>query len=311
MTYRKNQFMSNLQNALKSGLIVTAGFVTHKVLTNLLCDRVLDGVFAKASPAIQQWKKPICGFGTFLIGVPLAAMVSRKNAIEIGAGMAASFLQSLLVSAFAAANQPEIVNALSGYSNSRAYDLRGVRRRRGLRGNNQTSIMPRYTPVSGYLQAAAGYEQAAAGYEQAAAGTGEYFAPNGTGEYFGSNATGEYFAPANLQGVGDYEPAGQLAMQATAGTRQVISDGIRPDGDLDRQMDIMEAAAGLRGLGAYDEAVQNNGGVSLDRVGQQSQWVPNGPLWAGESVVNASQQTSEISAGILQRQGGNGVLSGG
>ena len=306
-TYRKNQFLANLGKAFQSGLIVATGFMTHRVLTNLLCDKVpfISDMFAE-NAALNTWRKPIIGAAVMLAGVPLVGAIKplRPRAIEIGAGMVASWLQSAIVSAFAAAEYPDGVNAVQGYSNSRAYALRGTRRRRrGLRGGHQTSIMPRYAPVSGlgqYEQAAAGYQQAAAGFQQAAAGTGEYFAPN---------ATGEYFAPNNLQGVGEYEAAGQLAMQAAAGTTsQHIDDGIRPDSDLDRQMDIMEAAAGMRGMGEYYEATAHN---VEQRVGQQSQWIPKGALWAGERQVNDTQMTSELSAGILQKQGGNGVLSAG
>jgi hypothetical protein len=162
------------------------------------------------------------------------------------------------------------------------------------------SIMPRYTPVRSagqYSQAAAGWNQAAAGqFSQAAAGTGEYF--TATGEYY--TATGEYFAPQGTKGVGGYEPAGQLAMQASAGTNQVIRDGLRPDGDIDHALDVAEAAAGLGDPAAVEH-----------RVAQRSQWIPNNPLFAGEMAIRDNQSTSEISAGILQRPGGNGILSGG
>lgn len=298
LTFRKNAFMANLKNAFKTGLVVGAGFLTHRVVTNLVADKLLAETFA-GNQHLNTWRKPIIGLGVMAVGIPLAGMVAKKRAIEIGAGMVASWLQSSIVAAFAMAEQPEAVNALSDYSNSRVYQLRGNSRRRFRRNHgHQTSIMPRYQPVSGYQQAAAGYQQAAAGYQQAAAGMGEYFAA----------ATGEYFAPPSLQGVGAYEAAGTLAMQATAGTRQHIDDGIRPDSDLDHQMDMMEASAGLRGLGEFYEANRNN---VEQRVGQQSQWVPNGAIWAGESRIDASQMTSELSAGILMRQGGNGVLSAG
>lgn len=289
---------------MKTGALVFSGFLSHRVLTNLASDHLLGDVMVD-NAQFQQWKKPLVGAGVLLVGVPLAGAVAKKQAIEIGAGMFASFLQTAIVTTFNVLGSPTAANAVAGYSNSRAYALRGTRRRRGIgQQRHAQSIMPKYTPVRAagqYSQAAAGtgWEQAAAGqFQQAAAG--EYFAAQqGTGEYFA--ATGEYFAPQGMKGVGAYEPAGQLAMQASAGTQQVIRDGLRPDSDLDRALDVAEAAAGV---GGDQVAVEH-------RVPRSSQWIPNGPLWAGERRVNAGQQSSEISAGILQRQGGNGILSAG
>lgn len=291
--------MANLKNAFRTGALVFSGYVAHRLLTNVVNEFLMGSVMPD-NPTFQEWKKPLVGFGVLAVGLPVAGAVAKKRAIEIGAGMVASFLQSVIVSTFNTVGMPNVAGHLSGYSNSRAWALRGTRRRRRGIGQERhaTSIMPRYTPVrpvGQYSQAAAGWEQAAAGqFQQAAAG--EYFTASGTGEYFA--ATGEYFAPQGMKGVGAYEPAGQLAMQASAGTNQIIRDGLRPDSDLDRALDVAEAAAGL------GEAVEH-------RVPRSSQWVPNGPLWAGERPVSAGQQSSEISAGVLQRQGGNGILSAG
>lgn len=303
-TYRKNAFMANLKNAFRTGALVLSGYLGHRVLTNVVNDQLLAGVMAD-SPAFQEWKKPLVGLGVLVVGLPVVGMVAKKQAIEIGAGMVASLLQSVIVAGFNAAGMSNVGASLSGYGNSRAYALRGTRRRR--RGIGQErhaqSIMPRYQqvrPVGQYSQAAAGqWEQAAAGqWEQAAAG--EYFTAgsNGVGEYY--SAVGEYFAPKGMQGVGAYEAAGTLALQASAGTSQVIRDGLRPDGDIDRALDVAEAAAGLGSPAAVEH-----------RVPRSSQWIPQGPLWAGERAVTAGQQSSEVSAGILQRQGGNGILSAG
>ena len=293
--YRKNAFMANLKAVLLTGLFVTTGFLVHRIATNLVSDKLLTTTLPD-NKHFQNWKKPLVGAGIVAVAIPAVGYVAPKRAIEIGAGMVASLLQSIIISALRVPEAPnaDLLAAVAGYSNSKAYQLQGTRRRRrGVRGleRHATSIMPQYTQVRGYEQAAAGFEQAAAGF---GAGMGEYF--SGTGEYY--TATGEYFAPAGTQGVGGYEPAGQLAMQATAGTNTVIRDGIRPDGNLDRVLSIAEAAAGL---GEFKET----------RVGQHSEWIPNGPLWAGERAVTGNQETSEVSAGILSRQGGNGILSGG
>lgn len=300
--FRRNSFMANLKAVFMTGLFVSTGFIAHRVLTNLLVDKALATTLAD-NTTFQTWKKPLAGLGVLGIGVAVSGAVAQKRAMELGAGMFASWLQSVIVSGLNAAQKPEWVAQIAGYSNSRAYMLRNGRRRRGLRGfsgeRNAASIMPRYTPVGQYSQAAAGtsWTQATAGGRT----LGEYYTATnsvqGVGEYF--NATGEYFAPQGMKGVGSYEGAGQLAMQASAGVNHVIRDGIRPDSDLDQALDLAEAAAGV------GEVPQ------INRVGQKSQWVPNGPLWAGERAVTDTQSTSEISAGILSRHGGNGILSGG
>ena len=160
--------------------------------------------------------------------------------------------------------------------------------------------MPRYASVGQYTQAAAGMGQ----YRQASAGW--------LGEYFKPNSVGEYFAPNSVQGVGQYEPAGPLAMQASAGTGQVIDDGIRPDSNLDNVMDLAESAAGLHGgTGEFFTAGRDNGGYGEQRVPTQNQWVPSGPLWAGTLGVRDTHAQADLPAGILAGPGGNGILSGG
>lgn len=330
-TYRRNPpWLANFRKAFVSGMFVGVGFITHKVIVNLSTDPIFDLFKTKDKKAaegignagfnLDHWKKPIVGAGVLAIGIPVVNMIAKKRAVELGAGMVASWLHSLVVSASLASKQEKFIQAVGAdrfdwsgrkwpYRSSRAAALRGL-------GNSQhlRSIGPRYTPVNrlGYYQAAAGqYQQAAAGqYQQAAAGQYQQAAAgarSAAGEYYTPmNATGEYFADGSTQGVGSYEGAGPLALPRN---NQQIEDGIRPDSNLDRQMDIMEAAAGLRGgLGSYFEAGPNG---QIDNVPTQSQWVPNGEMWAGELKVNAGQQTSELSAGILNVPGGNGVLSGG
>lgn len=309
--------MATLKDVLKAGALAAVGFMAHRALTALCGEFVFSKIIsAGAGPAtppaptsgldaLAKWEKPICGAVVVAAGVGVTGMlpIKREAKMALGAGMVASWVQSVVVSALMAADQPKAVSYLSGYTNSMAYSLRGMRRnRRGMRGMGAlTSIMPRYTPVGAFQQAAAGTHM-----------------PNrrrgmrGTGEYFTSNAMGEYFAPMSTQGVGQYEPAGPLAMQAAAGFGQ-IDDGIRPDSNLDRVLDLAESAAGLggRGLGEYYTAAPDNSGFAEERVPTDSQWIPNGPLWAGELGVKANIETSEIPAGILATPGGNGVLSGG
>lgn len=352
-SYRRNAsgWVETFKSVMVSGMFVTVGFLAHKVITNLICDpifkmfeetpeektkreeeeaKIVSGG-GKVEPSkfnIQQWKKPICGAGVLLVAVPVLTLVKEKNrAAELGAGMVASWLHSLLVSVSVHSGNVEFVKAVGEvpmrsdwtgrqwpYRSSRASALAG--RRRAM-GNNMTSVGPRYAPVNRLAGMGQVYQAAAGSFQQAAAGTGRApgfqqaaagfrrSAGGGMGEYFTPmNATGEYFAPSSTQGVGAYEEAGPLAMPRN---NQVIQDGIRPDSNLDREMCIMEAAAGLRGMGEYFGA-SSDGQVMT--AGQESQWIPNGDVWAGELSVDDKQMTSELSAGILNIPGGNGTLSG-
>jgi hypothetical protein len=302
---KRNAFMANLMAVLKTGALVGVGFMTHRVLTALACEHLFTPYVVapegkEPNLTLKTWEKPICGTVVGLIGVAgLSVMADKKvisgeTAMSIGGGMVASLLQYVVVSALTAAEQPQAASYLSGYSNSVAYSLRGNRRRglhrRGI--GEMRSIMPRYAPVGTFEQAAAGvgeYFTGAGKFEQAAAGVGEYFVPKGT------------------QGVGQYEPAGPLAMQAAANGIGEIDDGIRPDSNLDRVLDLAESAAGL---GEYFTATQGKGGWEESQVPTQSQWIPNGPLWAGELRVKDTQSESELPAGTLATVGGNGILSG-
>jgi hypothetical protein len=164
------------------------------------------------------------------------------------------------------------------------------------------------------------------------------------GEFFTPQAgMGEYFAGPGTQGVGFYEKAGPLALQPGRSHmgQLPVDDGIRPDANLDHVLDLAESAAGLgqgfqqaaAGTGAFQQAAAGMGrlgrrrgasgmgefftaspsgdGFAENSVPTQSQWIPNGPLWAGSTPAEAHYTESELPAGILQGSGGNGVLSGG
>jgi hypothetical protein len=312
-SYRRNGFMADLLNVLKTGAIVGAGFLTHRLLTNLAVDFLLiksdgTGMLDKMADGstktyLKLFARPLTGLVVVAAGIPLSQAVLPSKKVEVGAGMVASLIQQLLIAGFNAASKTPTdsmaiaAKEISGYQSSVAYGLHG-----------QNSIMPLYSPVGeyftpmrglgGFSQAAAGYSQAAAGFSQAAAGY---------------NATGEYFAPASLQGIGQYEGAGEQALLPSANT-QVIDDGLRPDGDLDSILDLAESAAGVngrRGVGEYYSAQRGQGGgYSESVVPMRSQWQPNGPLWAGTLATTAGTQSSEVPAGILASGGGNGILSG-
>jgi hypothetical protein len=333
---RRNGFMATFMKLVKGGGLILGGFVAHRAGTALgtgLVSRVLPGL--AANPRLANWQKPMVGVGVAaleIIGVNvLFKRADEKTRLLLNGGIFTSLLAQTAVSVLTALNQPTLLSYLSGYPNSTAYGLRG----RGMRGfeRNTQSIMPRYAPVSGMGQ-----------YRQAAAGMRGMRGMRGMGEYFASNGLGEYFASSAVQGVGHYEAAGPLALQPNNAVGQ-IEDGIRPDADLDRVMTLAESAAGLgqgyrqaaagmgqayrqaaagmgraprrmaprrgmRGLGEFYSAQPNNGDFSEYRVPTEDQWIPSGPLWAGEMSAGDTATESEIPAGILQGPGGNGILSG-
>jgi hypothetical protein len=70
-----------------------------------------------------------------------------------------------------------------------------------------------------------------------------------------------------------------------------------------------EYFAPAAGLGEYYSDRAAGGGFSEFTVPTQDQWIPNGPLWAGDMNAAGSPADSEVPAGILQGPGGNGSLS--
>jgi hypothetical protein len=337
--YRRNQGLwADLKSMLKIGFVAITGFVGHRALSGLASKFLGEKLTAKLAPdsPLRAWEKPLTGFAVGVLGVfGLSRFKAMKPETKtaLGAGIMTSVLQQVVVAALTAANQTAVLQYVSGMgqTQSMAYQLRGRRGfrglgQRGVRGlgrGHQTSIMPRYTPIGQYQQAAAGLGRL--------------------------RGMGEYFASPNLQGVGAYEMAGPLAMSAVLSSvgQAPIDDGIRPDANLDNIMMLAESAAGVgqyqqaaaglgqpflqaaagvrglrgrgvrglgrrgaRGLGEYFSAQASNGGFAEYTVPTQDQWIPNGPLWAGEMSAGDSATESEIPAGILQGPGGNGILSG-
>lgn len=327
----KNGYAADIMSLLKTGGLIIVGFFAHKALTGVVVNALTDktsGLFAgqAAGSTVDQWKKPLTGLGVGAVGIFAAsfAPVKVETKMTVSAGIMVSWLESLVKTTLAVMGQTSTLSYLEGYSNSTAYSLRGSRGRRGMRGlgvaRNAHSIGPQFTPIGQF--------------QQAAAGMGEYFASNGT------SGMGEYFAGPGVQGVGHYEKAGPLALQPSRshmGTLPV-DDGIRPDANLDHVMDLAESAAGLgqqfqqaaAGMGSFTQAAAGMGrlrrgasgmgefftaspsgdGFAESTVPTQSQWIPNGPLWAGSMQADASKEESQLPAGVLQGPGGNGILSG-
>jgi hypothetical protein len=317
--FRKNQ----MRTLFKTSLLVTTGFLGHKALTHVVCNMLVKPMLNKSNGnggAVSQYgnggtKNAVAyiatGFGVGLLGVFVAGKVAPKHKYEIGAGMMASWITGSIVALLdMSPGSQAAASYLSGYSSpSRAAAIGRYRRRRGMRGlgSNQLSILPRYVPTDPSMPG--GLQQAVA-----SAGVGEYFLPQGNA----MQGVGEYFA-SGVQGIGQYEPAGPMVTQAAAGFGQVIEDGIRPDANMDAVLTLAEAQAGMgsavgrlasgarfgrRSVGEYYTA----GGSGLATVGEHSEWIPNNALWAGTKPAGDSAATSELTAGILETAGGNGIF---
>jgi hypothetical protein len=307
--FRKNQYMATLKAAFTTGALITAGFAGHKVLTSIFCKQVCDRLFGAPESAtppatsgfemLQPYKNNIAGAVVALAGIGLTNMLVKdvRTKMLITGGMATSFLHTLLVTVLARVSEPTAA-MLSGADDATAARLSAMY---GLGAGS--SILPRYAPIDGM---------------------GEYFSEmNGLGEYF-----------SEMSGLGQYTPNPDL-MQAAAGYGAISSSNsnhIDPSSDLDRELSIAEAAAGV---GQVMEAAAGYGAVQpyeasagMGRLGEYfsemnglgavaslpsaDTWVPgmsNPQIWAGVRPVSSPQSAhAMISAGVLQSPGNQGVF---
>lgn len=157
-------------------------------------------------------------------------------------------------------------------------------------------------PFGQFVQASAGMGQ----FQQAQAGFGEYV--QGTGEYVANDGSmmpvsdfGEYVSSGiNVEGYSDYEVLPEYASGADG--LGYVNDGVHPNANMDREFDIMEAAAGLGQN--FMQAQAGFGGASLQgaRPGMASDYIPT-----VQSGYVASQGSSP-DAGIFDVGGPNGVF---
>lgn len=312
--FRKNGVMEPVLFVLKTGGLALTGFLAHKLVSNALATYGLSKIFgtpavAVATPSGTAVAPPTAGLGGLsldpayqkliaggivaALGVFAASKLIKDSTTRntVATGIAVSFTTTLL-SALATKFMPQYAGLLSGAEDGTAARLSAMY------GMGGTSIMPRYSAIGGR-------------------GMGEYFQSgvSGLGEYFqsGVSGLGEYFQ-SGLGALPSYEAnAGYGAnpdlMEAAAGmgARETMSTNhVDPHGDLDRELTIAEAAAGV---GAYEAAA---GFGAISTVPSSSTWIPgtsNGQLWAGTRSISSGQSATEmVPAGILQTDGGQGVF---
>lgn len=304
--------MATLGEVAKMGALASVGFIGHKALTKLFCDNILDRflgsagtVTPPAAPAVsglemlQPYRNVIGGavVGAAAVWVADKAIKDTRTKMFITAGIATSFVHATAV-AILSKFMPQVTGYLAGHDGTAA----SISAMYGLGAG--ASLQPHYAPISA---------------------TGEYFAQNGIGEYFAQNGFGN--------GLGSYGANPDL-MQAAAGygiVENTNSDHVNPGDDLDRQLSIAEAAAGVGALPAYEAAAgmgkvqpfeasagigeyfaQNGFGAVSTVPPTADTWIPgsvDGQIWAGTRSISQGQSANELnSAGILETSGNNGVF---
>lgn len=276
-----------LMAGLKTGGLVLVGFFAEKLLSGVIRDQVLARIIGKPAAA------PPAAAGLDALQ-PYAGLISSAVATGGGLFVANKVIKDTntkhLVMAGMGAGflQTLVMFALDKFNQPTiAAMLSGdatAARIAAMYGVG-ASIMPHYAP---------------------AAGVGEYF--QGTGEYF--SGLGSYGANPDLYQAA----AGMGAQESSYGYGNHVS----PSSDLDRELSIAEAAAGVGSLPAYEasagvgEYFQSGTSGLGATVPSSSTWVPgssNAPLWAGVRSVSAPQSAhAMLPAGVLETGGGSGIF---
>ncbi len=320
--FRKNGILEPIAFVAKTGALALTGFVAHKLLTNLAA-KGLNKIFGApaavvaVTPTATTTTPATSGLGgmsidpayqklgaSFLVaalGVFATAKVVKDPGTRntLMTGISVSFAHSLFVFALGKF-APQYSDMLSGTGDGTAARLSAMY------GFGGTSLQPRYQSIGRPVNGMGEY------FSSGVNGLGEYFSSgvNGLGEYFSSGVNGLGALPsyeANA-GMGAYG-ANPDMMEAAAGMgalNATNTNHIDPHGDLDRELTIAEAAAGV---GAYEAAA---GMGAIQTVPSTSTWIPgssDGQLWAGTRSISNPQSASEmVPAGILQTDGGQGVF---
>jgi hypothetical protein len=309
--YRRNGILQNLTVAAKAGGLVVGGLVGHKVVQKVFSDFVLSKIFGApataqepvATPpatagleALEPYKGLIAGGIAAAAGILITTRVVKDTQTRnlIAAGMAASFLHTLLMTIVERVSPPA-VNYLSGYDDGTAARLSAMY-------GFGASIQPRYAAINGM---------------------GEYFSESGV------SGLGEYFSEGGVSGLGEYfsEGLGQYGQnpdlyQAAAGYGQLSAptNHISPNGDLERELSIAEAAAGVgmmpmqaaAGFGRVQPFEAQAGMGAIQSLPSADTWIPgmaDPQLWAGVRPISRPQSASAmVPAGILQTDGGQGIF---
>jgi len=302
--------MNGVMDVVKIGAVMFGGFALHRVISNLMAKKVIPMLMPATAPAATSGfdNTNLAGLavnlGTAaLTGFALSKIIKNPETrkLLIG-GVVVSAVQTLISSLLQKFAPVGVADALSGPEDGTAARLSAMYGMRGLNGG--ASIMPHYAAINGM---------------------GEYFATpmNGLGEYFREpvSGLGEYIAATS--GLGSPYEANSDLYQAAAGfgAQDYQGNHIDPSGDLDRQLTIAEAAAGVgalspfeaaAGIGPMQAAAGMRGFGAIDTVPSGDTWIPgttNPQLWAGTRSISEPQSATEmVPAGTLQSAGGQGIF---
>lgn len=313
VSFFKGLFKRNPAGLIGLAFIAAGGYVAHRILSNVTA-MVVAKMGASAPPAAAGLGNVALNYAGVIgslaaagVGIPLTLkFVDDPNTKQaLVAGMVISALQGVVVGILKN-SAPGIASFLSGDDTAAKLSA--------MYGLGQgASIMPRYAAIQGYGEY----------FNQPQSGYGEYFATP-MGEYLmPTNGLGEYFE-SGQSGLGNYTGNPELA-EAAAGYGEFHTPNtnhIDPSSDLDRQLSIAEAAAGVgqayeaaagyRGYGELPPYEAQAGFGNIATAPSADTWVPgssNPQLWSGTREVSRPQQaTAETPAGILSTPGGSGIL---
>ena len=307
---------------LKTGAFIAGGLMLHKLVTGIVKNLLVSGTPSVADTAsttaaeTQAAPAPTSGilptslapYSALIAGGIAAAggvfattklVKNNETRALLAGGIMASFVHTVLITLLKQSpTTAKYADQMSGLGSS------GAAARMSAMYGLGTSIMPMYAPAptSGFGEY----------FDSGVAGLGEYFDSGvaGLGAYQGqaSAGMGEYF-DSGVAGLGEYG-ANPDIYQAAAGYGAVetsATNHLDPGSNLDRELSIAEAAAGVGNLPPM-QAAAGLGGT----VGTSQTWIPgesNPPIWAGVRGVTRDQaSTAQIPAGILESGGGQGVF---
>jgi hypothetical protein len=305
--YRRNQGL--FMDVLKMGGMITVGIIGQKILAGVIRSQILDRILKPAAapapaPAaglggLEEYNPLIAGALAVAGGMFVTNMVVKDHQTKtlIMGGFGAGFMHSLLIFLLDKLNQPTLADMLAGEGTAaRISAMYGL--------GAGVSLQPHYAPI-------------------------------GMGEYFSEGMSGLGAAPALYQaaaGMGAYG-ANPDIYQAAAGygdtdTSYGFGNHVNPSSDLERELTIAEAAAGVGAVQSY-EASAGTGeyftgtgeyfsepGVSglgaIKTLPAADTWVPgmaNPQLWAGvKSVGEPQSEHMMLPAGVLETAGGAGIF---
>ncbi len=234
-SYRRNQafakagsYQDQLLTALKLGGVITAGYLVHRALTNV----VKQNVFKET-----QYGELLSGALVAAVGVPLSVKVAPGDSKLVSAGMMVSLVQAGVMALLEKVDTQGTITAyLSGYGDRPGSAFSGLGSYYEFTPHQQMGEYYQTSGLGQFSQAAAGMGQ----LTQAAAGMGQLTqAAAGAGEYLAVGA----------EGIGEYEEV------TPEYTRPIpVDEGISPDlSTAEAALSMSEAAAGVGGMGQYGD----------------------------------------------------------